>query len=722
MKTYKSLLPVIIFALFLLTTLPGSAQTIKQINIGSLQNWYSDEGSEIEEGFILEQQYGLFWPSQYMDQANQAAKGFWIGTTNYTDGEQYGANSFPYKVINIGPRRHDPQREFMPKEFKLIAKFSHPTVYVDGVPATSLVWEDEVDEIDPNLPSDRLLVNVVNTSIGITMTRKIYAWSQQYHDNYFIYDYTFKNTGNIDPDPEIEKPGQNLTDVYFFWQYRYATAEEGCSFDKGVYINSARWGINEMLSSRGEARPENNTDKFKYPGNYADWLAGVPNADSLRCFYAWKGRHSSATIDYIGIPDIRFGTGRFLGSQYVGNATLHADKSPSDKSDDPYQPTTTTYQQSDDPPASASNDQFDPVKMAAQWEWIVRGHRLPRMDEVVGDGFPDLLEGTPGGFSACTGYGPYQLAFGDSIRIILVEGANGLSRQQNIDLGKEWIKAYKNSAYTGPFVLPNGSTTTDKDKFKNEWVWTGRDSLMKTFGRARRNLNLNFKLPTPPPPPSTFEINSGGDRIMLSWSKDAESTPGFAGYKVYRAISKYDTTFDLIFACGKGTDNPEVVNSYNDFTAIRGQSYYYYLTSFDDGSNNLVSSYTAENRPNPPGILESGMFWTRTTEPAYLRRAPESDMEKIRIVPNPYNLRAAKLQYLGEQDKLMFLNIPGECTIRIFTERGDLIKTIEHSNGSGDESWNSNTDYGQVVVSGLYIAVFETPDGQKAFRKFVIIR
>jgi hypothetical protein len=97
-------------------------------------------------------------------------------------------------------------------------------------------------------------------------------------------------------------------------------------------------------------------------------------------------------------------------------------------------------------------------------------------------------------------------------------------------------------------------------------------------------------------------------------------------------------------------------------------------------------------------------------------------MDSIRVVPNPYNARAAKLQYLGEPDKIMFLNVPGECTIKIYTERGDLIKTIEHLNGSGDESWNSNTDYGQVVVSGLYIAVFETPDGRRAIRKFVIIR
>jgi hypothetical protein len=55
----------------------------------------------------------------------------------------------------------------------------------------------------------------------------------------------------------------------------------------------------------------------------------------------------------------------------------------------------------------------------------------------------------------------------------------------------------------------------------------------------------------------------------------------------------------------------------------------------------------------------------------------------------------------------MFLNIPPFCTIRIFTERGDLINTLEHSDGSGDEAWNLITTSRQTVVSGVYIAHIE---------------
>ena len=84
----------------------------------------------------------------------------------------------------------------------------------------------------------------------------------------------------------------------------------------------------------------------------------------------------------------------------------------------------------------------------------------------------------------------------------------------------------------------------------------------------------------------------------------------------------------------------------------------------------------------------------------------------------------------------MFYDIPGKCIIKIFTERGDLIDEIEHTDGSGDQAWNSTTMYRQVVVSGVYIAYFEVMEdivdeetneiifakGDSAFRKFIVIR
>jgi len=114
-------------------------------------------------------------------------------------------------------------------------------------------------------------------------------------------------------------------------------------------------------------------------------------------------------------------------------------------------------------------------------------------------------------------------------------------------------------------------------------------------------------------------------------------------------------------------------------------------------------------------------------------------LSAIRIVPNPYNISAKGIQYGTDNlvaDQLSFFNLPPLCKISIFTDTGELIQTINHTNGSGDETWNSQTSSGQVVASGLYIAYFEvTQDykdpqtqkllytkGETIYKKFIIIR
>jgi hypothetical protein len=84
-----------------------------------------------------------------------------------------------------------------------------------------------------------------------------------------------------------------------------------------------------------------------------------------------------------------------------------------------------------------------------------------------------------------------------------------------------------------------------------------------------------------------------------------------------------------------------------------------------------------------------------------------------------------ELRWPDQDDRLGFLNVPGQATIQIYSELGELIDTIHHNDGSGDVYWNHTTSAGQLVVSGVYIAVItEEPrrQGERAMRKFIIIR
>jgi hypothetical protein len=257
---------------------------------------------------------------------------------------------------------------------------------------------------------------------------------------------------------------------------------------------------------------------------------------------------------------------------------------------------------------------------------------------------------------------------------------------------------------------PDGSIPATKDEYKNEWIFTGEDSLFQTFHRAMDTYASDYAVPEPPPPPAEFTVTSGGDQIGLSWDSNAEMHPGFMGYKVFRAIHKPDTTYEEIFSC----DVDDLTNEFADIKAKRGFKYFYYVVSYDDGNTNQVS---------PGAPLYSSKFYTMTNKGASLKRPAGDQLSQIRVVPNPYNIKSRELQFSESGvDRLYFYDIPGVCTIRIYTERGDLIKTIEHNDNSGDESWDSITKYRQVVSSGIYVAHFSTPEGQSTFRKFIVIR
>ena len=680
---------VFVFSFFFLSTLSAqpAGQEIKWFRVGSLHSWFSNLGSELESGRTgndAQQQDGLRWPADYEFQDCIAAKSMFIGTTNYDD-PVYGV-SFPYKVVAVGTRGADAMSEIMPHNFKMYGKFDHPLVFVDGDPATNNYFDDLVDVVDPNLDSDRKIVNQLHSSIGISIDRTLRAFSQQYNDNYFVYEYVFKNTGIIDLNgTKVEK---TLTDVIFHFQYRYAIGHE--AFRKGwAAVNNINWGRNIINEVVGPHLPNDQS------------------GSELRAHYSWYGPHSQSaggcSGDW-GCPNYSRG-GPLGASQYVGTVVLHADTSPQNQSNDMLQPKTSKYLGNDTDNTTMS--QYDKNAMEKYYLRINAGHPEKTHAQEVGDGCADSWGSDAGGFAQAQGFGPYTLEPGDSIRIVIAEAVNGISRKKSLEVGNNWFSHSGSSSLN----LPGGGTTTDNTEYLKAWFETGSDSLFETFRRASVNYNNNYDHPLPPEPPSLFEIKSGGDRIMLSWDGTApESHPYFDGYQIYRAVSRPDTTYELIYE----TDGSTPVSSYEDRTPVRGFDYYYYIVSKDNGSTN----------PLNPGIpLVSNRFYTMTNKPAYLRRPAGGELSEIRIVPNPYHINAVKLQFgIDAPDRLAFYGLPPECTIRIYTERGDLIDTIEHIDGSGDELWNSITSSRQVIVSGIYIAVFETPNGESAIRKFIVVR
>jgi hypothetical protein len=708
-RTYLLVLACVFYSISPLFSQVPETQK-RYVRVGSLQSRFTAYGSERAWNDVYYE--GLTWPSDYNNQDNSVIERQWIACQDFTDSkgqhwEDYGVS---FVQANAG-------LSLFPMVHKQTAKIDLPTVYVDGTDINA-PYKGEIDEVDPNQIPDRIVTNVVNTSMGVTMTRRVIAFSQQYHDNYFIKEFTFKNTGYVDATTKkvLNAPVKGLR---FGLSVRYSVSREG-SFK---IADGQDWGKHTWVTKRGEDYAQHVNDKLTESSPIPQWL---------RAGYAWAGQSAVNTFDNIAGPD-KNASGRLCAPQFAGMAALHVDKSATNKADDPNQPGVLgwhagdTYPSLGDMSIGTAPFHIDLYKMLSGIPYKGLGSPTERMDEVYMATKPDpwIVHGDGGGTNVWTAYGPFDLNPGDSVVIVMAEGVAGLGRDACWQIGMRWKKAFDNTSDKGPFTLPNGLTTTDKDVYKDTWFYTGRDSIMKTFSRAKRNYDLGYQIPQPPLPPPLFNVVSGGDRISLSWeASPSKNSTGFGGYKIYRATGKPDTTFQEIANLGP------TAGQFDDVTAQRGFSYYYYISAFSDGSTNTSGG------PNPTGQLASSRFYTKTNQPAYLRRKAGESLSGIRIVPNPYNIAAPGTQYPGEPDKIMFLNIPGHCTIRIYTENGDLINVINHENGSGDEAWNSITSSRQVVVSGVYIVHFTvTADfidpvtsevkyrqGDTSYQKLVIIR
>lgn len=761
-------------------------QKIKWIKVGSLHHWFSNGGAEIEygrrgrTGFLTQDQLdGLNWPGEFtVNKGVNTGKSIWIGTTNFTD--PVSGKTYPHKVVNAGRLNMNLGSEIFTDEITLIGNMNHPSVYVDESRASDREYDDEVDKIDANQAADRMVINKFHTSIGVSCTRKILAFTQQYHDNYFIYEYVFKNTGIIDGTKQ-KKLNKTLTGVVFHYQFRYGFAGESYLPQNAWAPTGASWGLNTINDCIGQ--------DAAHPGDF-------------RAVWSYYGPVSTAPsiADDIGLP--RYSNGSILaGTCFAGVVVLHADKSAKEHVDDVKQPFTTLFMPSDR--GAQGVDQYDPNLMTRKYvEFMTAGHPAQTHAEQVGKdpvtGWPtspaNTWGGDAGGYAAAQAFGPYDLAPGDSVKIIVAEAVAGIMKNRDFvrQIAEKW---FNNSA---PFTLPNGSTTTNKNTYKNTWVFTGKDSLFQTFRRAIANYKSNYTIPKPPPPPNEFKVNSGGNKIFLKWSSNAETWPTFNGYRIFRAEGRTDTTYNLIFSC----DKANVVNSFEDKTAKRGFNYFYYIITKDNGSTNTV---------NPGVPMVSSKFYTMTNKEAFLTRPagsavskagavvnftgdgikkdfklpspitdkgikvtlnnvlmiPRADysivvdtlrfvkapggavqvayteyldqrlnkLSEIRIVPNPYHIKARSYQFgIDTPDRLAFYNLPPLCRIKIYTETGDLVETIEHTNSSGDELWHSLTSSRQLVVSGLYIAYIEVTEdatengvliykkGDNVIKKFIVIR
>ncbi len=672
-----------------------------------------------------------------------SSKSTYLGTKSFKD--TLGVTFTP-KLSGHGQWMADDARIFMPVPdaagftIHKYVKYEPVSITVDEYPLQEPFPMDAADHLTPAPAgnADVMVESWVNSDMGITIHQRVFAFSQANHDDYLIYEYTFKNTGSVDkyPDANFEVV-QTLDSVYYLKQIR----------------------------------------PFEW---YKPWMSyyGDMPGDTLRLMWGYPMRQSEAEWDHLG--NIQEETGFFRRPWFTGEGILFAsaivDGKPSMTVNDTLQPHMTGYYDVDLEMvtghslwlnAQQTEDLYGVMKYGfgpagpyggtlnvnAQNTDARAGFHDVDPDE-KGNKFADYEPWWGYSLSGFYAVGPYTLAPGDSFRVVWAQVGGMVSTDKAWEIGQQWV----NDNVTPPTHVVDGervpmvynidrtlcvdNLTPIYDKYpelyeeddnaseksnwaKDCWVYTGKDSMFKNFAAAQWAYDHDYIVPEAPPPPSLTVTSKPGE-ITVEWGQEAAGTAGLAGYRVYRSAGTWYPhipygELDFIGGWELQATLAEGTYSYSDDTADRGTAYYYYVTAYDDAATN------AEDFDKVKRSLESSMFANVTSmRPAYLLRPASTDLDSIRIVPNPFNFAAKELQYIGEPNKIMFLNLPLECTISIYTESGDLIQKIEHS-GSGDEPWgimaeeHTTTLSGQRIVSGIYIAHFKT-DNDEIFKKFVVVR
>ncbi|MBN2088683.1 hypothetical protein JW964_03675, partial [candidate division KSB1 bacterium] len=100
-----------------------------------------------------------------------------------------------------------------------------------------------------------------------------------------------------------------------------------------------------------------------------------------------------------------------------------------------------------------------------------------------------------------------------------------------------------------------------------------------------------------------------------------------------------------------------------------------------------------------------------------------NDLSRITTVPNPFVVSSVyETNKFGIERKIQFHFLPPQCTIRIYNIAGDLIQTVEHTDGTAIESWNLLSYNQQEIAFGVYFYHVDAPNIGTYVGKMAIIK
>lgn len=587
---------------------------------------------------------------------------------------------------------------------------------------------------NPN-EAEEIIVSKWATPLGLTVTRTSRAWSHPDYDDFIIYEYEIENTGDTDGLAVTPARTDTLRDVLISFAHGLAPGKTGYErtynrWSGGDFQQNdvyARWDRRRWLSYAAErnGKPD--------PQYFAEWSATGKNGGGLQSPQAVgfvqlyvDTTHLATRPETMLIVDAS-------DTATVWDANGHV-KQPFLNRLETSLMSEAKYRVNMEIALTRKNS---PYRSLASFgpDWVGRGSFNVRQSWYFGVGKMMI-------------YGPYTLKPGEKIRFALAEVAGyGPARLEEtqaglMDEGGSCGQICGESATTQAFypvwnywqtieygLTPRifGSTylsTNPLPEYVNSNVVTVRevaDRAIEAYTGAalvdhdttqywpeRAPERGVYQLPVVVPAPQVRIENTDLATNRIMWDNQSESFTSarlqapLSHYEVYRSSHPIGP-WSLLDSVGLADPRYFSGGTYAiiDPATVVGESHYYSVLSVD----------------------ASGRKSGRTNTSLHQTQLGGTDvLETVYAVPNPFIVQSGFGGAGRPESKIGFYNLPKKCTIRILSYSGQLVETLEHDSGDYSTEYFQVTRNNQLIASGVYFFVVESPDGKRSHGKFVVIK
>jgi len=475
------------------------------------------------------------------------------------------------------------------------------------------------------------------------------------------------------------------------------------------------------------------------PYDHDRWISPLPDANAREIANGYDTRY---TYSFGPFPQILPGDSLLMTVAYVGGEDLHVNT-------DDY--SRLFLGKEDDPEAIQSflnSLDFNDLALNATWaQWVYDnpgpGGKFVVVDGdtiyISGDDIPDF-KGPPPPDSP-------DLEFEASLNNVKVIWTGDISEYTEDSFGNgldfEGYRIYRSrSEVLSEFVLLGSFDRIDYDRL----VWDPLKGRMKLSKDAPKTLAELLKMaeesdtfrfvvdPKPPYEPLLCPTDNG-NKVYVP---HAENTGCFEEDTLFQdttgvgalGYNNIPTTFELHSEILDSTlikidsESGDTIYSRHYSFPVSGVlssiPYYYSVTAFDYGDpRTQLAPLESSKSINMRAIYAINNF-ENVSGDAY-------------VYPNPYVLDGMYRRDGWEDvnidpaysQRIYFANLPGECTIRIFTLDGDLVDKIDFKPVAGIDqpitSWDLISRNTQSVVSGIYLYSIDSDKGRQ-IGKFVVIK